>query len=301
MFNTGEKLASIQQKIHTIQDRLEANRIYHEEQENGYCGVSCYSWKRFLNQQTFYAHLLKIFTLFALAVAHLIYMQSFLTSFSAMEDYNQRIISKYPHQQFSPHGLDTRAVYRQVEMLADYKKTTWMTIGAMCIALSTSCFFLFILPISQIRRLNVNLMRIIDIIAFGTIPIMLLNRQLVADNLQEHLQEALQTGHKLAPADKLMNTLICTIHYREGLPFCSKLVLESIFPVILLKYLLILTILTLAYIALAYLIEYCIRHWFPPSNDYDDCELPKSSPERCCHNKVYMPIIIHPKNPLIHA
>lgn len=51
MFNTGEKLASIQQKIHTIQDRLEANRIYHEEQENGYCGVSCYSWKKFLNQQ----------------------------------------------------------------------------------------------------------------------------------------------------------------------------------------------------------------------------------------------------------
>ena len=52
MFNTGDKLVSIQQKIHTIQDRLEANRFgTHDDDEIGCCGVSCYSWRRFLSQQ----------------------------------------------------------------------------------------------------------------------------------------------------------------------------------------------------------------------------------------------------------
>jgi len=302
MFNTGDKLVSIQQKIHTIQDRLEANRFgRHDDDDTGCCGVPCYSWRRFLSQQTFYAHLLKIFTLFALAVAHLVYIQPFLDSYSALEDYNQRILQKYPHQQFSPHGLDTRAVHRQLEYLSDYRKNIWMTVGAMCIALSTSCFFLFILPISSIRKLNVNIMKIIDLISFGSIPMMLMNRSLVADSVRVSLQESLQTAHKIAPADRLMNNLICTIHYRDGLPFCSELILNSIFPVILLKYLLILTILTLAYIGLAYLIEYCIRHWFPPSEDYDDDSEAQKSPERCLQNKVYMPVILPPKNPLIHA
>ena len=48
--NTGEKLASIQNKIHTIQDRLEANK-YYDDDESGCCGVSPRSWREFLDRQ----------------------------------------------------------------------------------------------------------------------------------------------------------------------------------------------------------------------------------------------------------
>lgn len=40
------------------------------------------------------------------------------------------------------------------------------------------------------------------------------------------------------------------------LPFCSDVVLNTVFPVILLKYLIILALLTLLYIGVAYLIEW---------------------------------------------
>jgi hypothetical protein len=307
--NTGEKLASIQNKIHTIQDRLEANK-YYDDEEAGCCGVSPKSWKEFLGRQTFYAHLLKLITLFSIAVAHLVYMQSFLDSYSALEDYSQKLIQKYPTQLQTPHGLDTRVVQHQLNLLADYKKNVWMTVGAMCVALSTSCFFLFLLPISQIRRININIMKIIDFIAFASIPMMLLARSFVAEAVRPTIQNALQTAHKIASADKLMNSLVCSIHYRENLPYCSDLILESIFPVVLLKYLLILTILTLAYIALAYLIEWCIRHWFPPSLLHQHtCSHPDHhhhhhshhhhQQQRHVYNKVYMPVILPPKNPLL--
>uniref|UniRef100_A0A914QIT8 Uncharacterized protein n=1 Tax=Panagrolaimus davidi TaxID=227884 RepID=A0A914QIT8_9BILA len=180
---------------------------------------------------TFYAHLLKLITLFSIAVAHLVYMQSFLDSYSALEDYSQKLIQKYPTQLQTPHGLDTRVVQHQLDLLSDYKKNVWMTVGAMCVALSTSCFFLFLLPISQIRRINVNIMKIIDFIAFASIPMMLLSRTFVAEAVRPTIRNALQTAHKIASADKLMNSLVCSIHYRENLPYCSDLILESIFPV----------------------------------------------------------------------
>lgn len=50
------------------------------------------------------------------------------------------------------------------------------------------------------------------------------------------------------------------------LPLCSVVIERSIFPIIILKYLIVLCVLTAAYILLAYIIEYCIRHWFPPSD-----------------------------------
>uniref|UniRef100_A0A914ZHG9 Uncharacterized protein n=1 Tax=Panagrolaimus superbus TaxID=310955 RepID=A0A914ZHG9_9BILA len=241
-------------------------------------------------------------------------MQAFLDSYSALEDYSQKVMQKYPTQLQTPHGLDTRVVQHQLELLADYKKNVWMTVGAMCVALSTSCFFLFLLPISQIRRINVNIMKIIDFIAFASIPMMLLARTFVAEAVRPTIQGALQIAHKIASADKLMNSLVCSIHYRENLPYCSDLILESIFPIVLLKYLLILTVLTLAYIALAYLIEWCIRHWFPPALlHHHTCSHPDhqhhhshhhhsqqhQQQQRHVYNKVYMPVILPPKNPLL--
>uniref|UniRef100_A0A7E4VZE4 Dendritic cell-specific transmembrane protein-like domain-containing protein n=1 Tax=Panagrellus redivivus TaxID=6233 RepID=A0A7E4VZE4_PANRE len=301
LMNTGEKLIAIQNKIHTIQDRLEANRLRHEDDDDtGCCGVAPHAWRSFFANQTFYAHIMKIVALFIIAVVHLVYMQPFLDAFVAIDSYAEKVVAKYPATLQTPHGLDTRAISRQVALLQDYKHNIWMTVGAMCVSLSTTCFFLFLLPVTPVRRLHVNLIKIVDIVSFAFLPAMLGSRIVVAEMVRNGLRGALQTAHQLTSANRLMNTLVCSIHDREGLPNCADLVLRSILPIVVLKYLFILAILTLAYIALAYLIEYCIRHWFPPTHSKHT----SSSRHHCYHghgSNVYMPVILPPKNPLIDA
>lgn len=68
------------------------------------------------------------------------------------------------------------------------------------------------------------------------------------------------------------------------MPFCSELILKSIFPVALLKFLFILCVMTLAYLFLAWLIEYCIRHW--PHQHYhnnNNCKQNFCCCTRCCN------------------
>jgi hypothetical protein len=298
MLDTTEKLMTIQDKINAISQRLDAERIYDES-----CSA-CYKQRSFLRElidrQSFYAQCVKLITLFSIAVAHLIYMQPFLDAYSAMEDYSNRIIYKYPNQP-TYHGLDTRVLKKQFDVLDNYKKNVWMTIGTMCVALSTSCFFLFILPITNIKKCHLVLMRIIDIIAFAALTALLLTRSLCVENFEPSLSTALISAQKLAPADRLMNTLQCSIHFRENLSFCSEVIAKSVFPSFLIKYLLVLAILTLAYLLLAYIIDWCIKHWIPHA---------KEQTEKKSYNKTYIPVYLPATTPghaypksgrLIHA
>jgi hypothetical protein len=47
------------------------------------------------------------------------------------------------------------------------------------------------------------------------------------------------------------------------MPFCSERILRSVFPVDLLKFLLVLCVMTLAYLLVAYIIYWCVKHWVP--------------------------------------
>jgi hypothetical protein len=277
MLNTGEKLASIQSKIQTIQERLEAGKAYAHSGIGNSAASSCsdLSWSDLrtrrsffvntLEKQTFYAHCCKIFFLLSVAVVHLIYLQPFLDVYSSVEDYSLRIQVKFPSE-LTFRDMDTRALQHQVALLNDHKKNIWMTIASMCVALSTSCFFLFLLPTTKLRRTHIILMGVVDVVAFATLPALMVTRAMTVEQLNSTFPYALQVAHKLLSAERLMNTLQCTIYPREKLPFCAEIVLKSLFPVVILKFLLILALFTLAYIGLAYAIEWCIRHWFPHSS-----------------------------------
>jgi hypothetical protein len=302
MFQTGEKLASKLKHVpldiayrkcdeensstasgNVCSSRKSCLRKCNVPQVNGVCvwskkalqsarnklGLFRYSMQR----QTFYAHCLKLLSLFVIALVHLIYMHPFLEMFSTLDDYAAVINSKVqiePKQ--AAHAHEANVLKHQMDTLTDYKKNMWMSVATMCVALSTSCFFLFLLPTTKIRRFHVALVGITDVIAFATLPALLVRRAELVDNLHQYLPEALRNAHKLVSAERLMNAAQCTIHPREKLPFCSQIILKSIIPVLLLKYLLILCILTLVYLLVAYFIDWCLRHWFPhQQNCCDSC------------------------------
>ncbi|KAI1728143.1 hypothetical protein DdX_00299 [Ditylenchus destructor] len=320
MFNqTGEKLATLQTKIRAIHGRLDTTSTQYTKcsptseyaQSSSSCAGSVAShdvesanqgdkktWggvgKRFikrikeklnemrdsLRRQRFYAHCVKLLTLFAIALVHVIYMHPFLEMFSALEDYSTSIESKLQTESRQPGQPQAVNVLKtQIDVLNDYKKNVWMTVAAMCVALSSSCFFLFILPATKIRRFHVILVGSIDVIAFATLPALLIGRAELVEATRHHLSEVLRVSHKYLTAERLMNTVQCTIHPREKLPFCSDLILKSILPVVLLKYLLIVCILTLVYLLIAYIIDWIIKHWFPPHCSVANCCCCGCSPE----------------------
>uniref|UniRef100_A0A915D874 Uncharacterized protein n=1 Tax=Ditylenchus dipsaci TaxID=166011 RepID=A0A915D874_9BILA len=300
MMNTGEKLASIHVKIRAIHDRLDgAERNLEYSKCGGEDAESCATYtadletanvnptkmggstfraklgscskqalemlrrrlsgiRQVVQRQSFYAHCFKLLTLFVVALVHLVYLHPFLEMFSVLEDYSANVNTKLqvePRQAFYAH--ETNVLKSQMEALTDYKKNIWISVGVMCVALSTSCFFLFILPVTKIRKFHVALVGAIDLVAFAT------------------CLSFSQLG-LLVSAESLMNAIQCTILPREKLHFCSQLILNSILPVVLLKYLLILCILTLAYLLTAYIIQWCIKHVFPPHCNVTDC---------CCCSK----------------
>lgn len=92
-----------------------------------------------------------------------------------------------------------------------------MTLAAMCVALSSSCFFLFILPAAtkRVSNLYVVLVGVMDFIAFGTLPAMLLARVEMVQVLNFNMPETLRIAHRIISAERLMNEAQCTIHPRE--------------------------------------------------------------------------------------
>ncbi|VDN30923.1 unnamed protein product [Cylicostephanus goldi] len=155
--------------------------------------------------------------------------------------------------------------------LLQYKKNLWMTVGAMCASLSTSAIIIFFYNTywHQMSKVTTAVVRIVDTVAFLSLPFLLGARLMIAVNIMTYLEPSLHAASRLVSTNAFMNELVCSIIPRESLPLCSAVIERSIFPILVLKYLLILCILTAAYIMLAYLIEYCIRHWFPPSESDD--------------------------------
>lgn len=255
--------------------------------------------------QTFYAHCFKLFALFVIALMHVIYMHPFLEVFSGVEDYaaivhTRQMTIKDPAKELI-HSASTKQLKEQFEALTHYKKNVWMTVAAMCVALSTSCFFLFLLPTAtkNVKRSHYFLVAMTDIVAFASMPVLLLTRFFLVQDISTNLPGALRSSHKLVSAERLMNLLQCTVQPREKLLYCSDLIIRSIFPVILLKYFLILCVMTLAYLLVAYLIEYCIKHWFPPHGC--QCGIADEDEEmwtgqREFNNKCYEPVMLWPGN-----
>jgi hypothetical protein len=246
----------------------------------------------------------------------LIYLQSFMDAYSVLEDYTFKLHLRYAppvhptttlappmnlYEQLSTTPasvstkdaamevetlndaqlMDLRAMSNQMELLASYRSNNWACVAAMCIALCTSSFFLFILPITEVCKRRELLMGVIDLLSFSAIPFLLITRIFIVESLEQTLATGILGAHKLLSAERVMNVLQCTVYPRERLPFCSDQILSTIFPVILLKYLIILAFLTLLYIALAYLIEWCIRHWFPHKNS-SDRQCRRSLRHSCC-------------------
>ncbi|CAD5213498.1 unnamed protein product [Bursaphelenchus xylophilus] len=307
---TNEKLG--QMKLDAINDRLQGGRLYSVSTQS--CctneSISVFERTRMLfrfamEKQSFYAHCFKLLTLFCIAVAHLVYMQPFLDSYSAVEDYTLKLNAQYPGEE-PVKGQDIKHFRDQMDILADYKQNTWMCVASMCIALSTTCFFLFILPITTVRPRNVFLLAVLDLSMFAALPVLLTLRIFIVEKLHLGLAAAMRAGHKIMSAERVMNILQCTILPRERLPYCSEIVLGTIFPIILLKYLIILALLTLLYIGLAYLIEWCIRHWFPHSRQRSPLPTHSCCMTRCnkyrCHvdprptrqyqDKSYIPVLL---------
>lgn len=118
--NTTEKLVSIQTKIDTINERLEAGRLYSISSSDS---VSVFERTRSLfrlamERQSFYAHFFKLMALFCIAVAHLIYLQSFMDSYSILEDYTFKL-----HARYAPSSHPTTTIPPQLKLLEELSLT----------------------------------------------------------------------------------------------------------------------------------------------------------------------------------
>lgn len=69
--------------------------------------------------KNFYAHCVKLLTLFIIAIVHLIYMHPFLDLFSVLEDYAIKIDTKFDSELHLANEQDARLMKRQVDVLAD--------------------------------------------------------------------------------------------------------------------------------------------------------------------------------------
>uniref|UniRef100_A0A1I7XX93 G protein-coupled receptor n=1 Tax=Steinernema glaseri TaxID=37863 RepID=A0A1I7XX93_9BILA len=235
-------------------------------------------FRRLVISQPMFSHYFKLVTLFTLAICHFFYLFPFLKSYDAVQDYVRQLSYKYVLP-YTVQGDDTRVLHYQLEIMNSYKQNSWMSIGSMCVALATSSFFLFIAPTTHIRKSHFIIMQTVDLVAFVTIPMLLIVRIAIVQAIENGLQVALASASKLASSDYFENELQCSISPSNDLPDCAEQIIGSVFPVALLKYLVILCVVSIAYIVLAYLIVYCIRHWFP--HDKEVC---------CMRNKTYVPV-----------
>ncbi|KAL7071431.1 hypothetical protein ACQ4LE_009167 [Meloidogyne hapla] len=218
----------------------------------------------FVQKQLFFAQCLKLLVLFSVAIAQILYLHPFLDLFSHLEEYS----TKFEFLQTFQSKQTKILIFDSLHDLNEYKKNIWMTVAVLCSSLSTCSFFLFILPSNcSIRQWHIYLVGVLDAFSFGCLPFLFSTRACIIQRVKIQLGQALVEAHRISSAEKLMNEAQCSIQPREKLPLCSDLILRSIFPVDLLKFLLILCAMTLAYLFVAYLIYWCIKHWVPHNSD----------------------------------
>uniref|UniRef100_A0AC35U8K0 Chloride channel CLIC-like protein 1 n=1 Tax=Rhabditophanes sp. KR3021 TaxID=114890 RepID=A0AC35U8K0_9BILA len=261
-----QKLINVREKMKRLNDEMAE-----EDAECPEC-KNMSSTHLFLYSQIKYSQCAKIMVLAFLAMCHLYYMFPYLRVYDAYENHAYRVLD-YTYQGNIPeHKSNIRLLKFQIDMLRDYKKNLWMTVGSMCVSLSITCFFLFVVPFSNLKPIHGFLMKVIDIVAFLTLPILLLARKLVVQNINSTLD---MSATDFADLNSIIGKqLECNVNGHFDAANCEAAIIGSLFPVILLKYLLLLCIITAAYVFLAYCIAYCIRHWFPHSQQNKEMKRP---------------------------
>lgn len=151
-------------------------------------------------------------------------MQSFLDAYTAMEEYTG-LVNEFNNEESE---VSLKPFREQMEILGDYKQNTWMCVASMCIALSTTCFFLFILPIAAIRQRTVAILAIIDLGMFSALPILLTLRIFIVEQLQSGFGAAMRMAHKITSAERVMNVLQCTVLPREKVRLLFKIISYSL-------------------------------------------------------------------------
>lgn len=134
---------------------------------------------------------------------------------------------------------------------------------------------------------------IIDIISYSALLSFLITRIDLILHINEFFPKALLNAHYQLSAEQLMNIIQCTIYPREKLLFCSEIILNTITPIIILKYLIIFCLISLIYLIFAYLIKYCINRQYKKydcdilqcKNKCDDLYLGFCVPKNYCSSK----------------
>ncbi|EFP07396.1 hypothetical protein GCK72_006283 [Caenorhabditis remanei] len=211
----------------------------------------------------------KLLVLAVLALVHFYYLNDFLVKFAAVDEMSQD--ARYIKASGPNYAMDMASVRYTFQGFIDYKKNLWMTVGAMCASLATTASLLTIYsgPRDAFNRAAMIVIRVFDLCAFLFISFLLFARISSAVVINHTTQHSLRAASRISSniVNDLANTLSCTVEPRDELPICSRQIIDSIFPVKLIEYLIILCLLTGAYIGLAYLIEWCIRHFFPPTHE----------------------------------
>ncbi|OZC04948.1 hypothetical protein X798_08066 [Onchocerca flexuosa] len=222
-----------------------------------------------LQSQTAYAQYMKLVALFVFAVVHIMYMIPFLNTFAAVVcsvDMTDVMLN-----------VESYHLRHFIETLIDYKKNMWMIVGSMCVALSTSCFILMLNASSRKVAYDI-VIRGIDLLTFGTLPFFLFARLILLDSISEQLPIALYEIQFAQYSEQLSAALHCSFVPIKEVSLCDQVIRNTLFPTYIIKFLIILAILTIAYMLLAYLIEWCLRHWFPPQCNHSK------------HASIYTPI-----------
>ncbi|CAI2343527.1 unnamed protein product [Caenorhabditis sp. 36 PRJEB53466] len=210
----------------------------------------------------------KLLVLTALALIHFYFLNDFLVKFAAMDRLTRDV--DYVRHSNMDNRMDVSSVKYTFQGFIDYKKNLWMTVGAMCASLATTTSLLTIYsgPRDAFNRAAMVVIRVFDLCAFLFIAFLLFARISAAVIITHTTQYSLRAAGRISDSliTDLGNALSCTIEQRDDLPICNRAIIDSIFPVKLIEYLIILCLLTGAYIGLAYLIEWCIRHFFPPTH-----------------------------------
>uniref|UniRef100_A0A0N5AGB9 Gustatory receptor n=1 Tax=Syphacia muris TaxID=451379 RepID=A0A0N5AGB9_9BILA len=208
-------------------------------------------FKAVLENQPTYAHYMKLLALFLIAAVHYAYMTSFLDAFAAVTDYVEMFNRRVQTEQ-------AYILQHQIEMLVDYKKNMWLIVGSMCVSLSTSCFFLLLATTTK-HSTYITVMRVVDLIAFGTLPALLFARAVLVKTVTERLPEVLHEMQLYVYPYQLVDSLHCSIREQETVPLCSTVILDSLFPLSIIRYLFVLAVMTIAYLIVAYIVD-CSLH-----------------------------------------
>ncbi|VIO94457.1 Uncharacterized protein BM_BM3432 [Brugia malayi] len=242
--------------------------------DNGHSTSTCYIdaqqsteslFRLLLQSQTAYAQYVKLITLFIFAVIHVIYMVPFLSIFAAVAS-NIDVTSNTESFHFRHF----------VETLTDYNENMWIIVSSMCVALSTSCFIL--MPNTSSRKIAYDIIRGIDFLTFGTLPFFLVARLILLNSIFEQLPIVIREIQLTQYSKQLSAALHCSFIPVKEVPLCDQVIRNVLFPAYIIKFLTILAILTVAYMLLAYLIEWCLKHWFPPQCNHSK------------HASIYAPI-----------